>query len=54
LYGWDQVASAFEKISTREEGNGLMPKQAGIISNKWFPAAHIDFYVAQPIIKSCL
>src|SRR5258706_1868009 len=51
LYGWDQVASAFEKISASEEGNGSMSKQAGVISNKWFPAAHIDFYVAQPINK---
>ncbi|MGC4020780.1 MAG: glycosyltransferase family 39 protein [Cyclobacteriaceae bacterium] len=48
LYGWDQVNSAFEKISQREEQNGLMQKRSDIISYKWFPGAHIDFYVAQP------
>ncbi|MBI1767090.1 MAG: glycosyltransferase family 39 protein [Bacteroidetes bacterium] len=48
LYGWDQVANAFKKIVEREEKNGTMSKQVGIISFKWFPAAHIDFYIAQP------
>ncbi|GHN00968.1 glycoside hydrolase [Cytophagales bacterium WSM2-2] len=49
LYGWDQVADAFTKIAEREEKNGTMPVQAGIVSHKWFPGAHIDFYVAQPL-----
>ena len=28
-----------------------MPKQADVVSFKWFPAAHTDFYVAQPLNK---
>lgn len=48
LYGWNQVASAFAKIAEQEEKNGMMPKDAGIISFKWFPASHLDFYVARP------
>jgi len=47
LYGWNQVAKSFQRISQREEQQGTMPGQAGIISYKWFPGAHIDFYVAQ-------
>ncbi len=48
MYGWDQIASAFDKVSSQEEASGKMPKQAGIISYKWFPGADIDFYVANP------
>jgi len=48
LYGWNQVSKSFKEISQREELQGTMPGQAGIISFKWFPGAHIDFYVAQP------
>lgn len=48
LYGWSQVNEAFRKISAREESIGAMMKNAALVSNKWFPAAHLDFYVAQP------
>jgi hypothetical protein len=48
MYGWDQIAIAFDKIALREEASGSMPKQSSIISYKWFPASHIDFYVARP------
>jgi len=51
LYGWNQVANAFAKTAVQEEKKGTMPKDAGIISFKWFPAAHLDFYVAQPTQK---
>lgn len=48
MYGWKQVNEAFEKIAEREELAGRMPRQAGLVSNKWFPAAHLDFYCAWP------
>ncbi len=48
LYGWNQVGNAFENISSSEEKLGTMPKDAGIVSFKWFPGAHLDFYVAHP------
>lgn len=51
LYGWDQVSKGFWEAAEREETKGAMPKGAGIVSYKWFPAAHIDFYVAQPLHK---
>ncbi|HCW07412.1 MAG TPA: hypothetical protein DGG95_08630 [Cytophagales bacterium] len=51
MYGWNQIAEGFKKVAEREESNGTMPHEAAIISNKWFPGAHIDFYVAQPIHK---
>lgn len=30
----------------------VMSNDALIISNKWFPASHIDFYIAMPLNKS--
>ena len=48
MYGWNQVEKAFVKIAEREEKNGTMPKQADMISYKWFPGANEDFYVAAP------
>lgn len=48
MYGWQQINEAFKKISFREEQSGTMPKNAPLISTKWFPAAHLDFYCARP------
>jgi hypothetical protein len=48
LYGWHQVGDAFKVIAQREESAGLMPAGSALISNKWFPGAHLDFYVATP------
>jgi 4-amino-4-deoxy-L-arabinose transferase-like glycosyltransferase len=48
MYGYDQVGEAFKKITEREESNGFMAKGSALVSNKWFPGAHLDFYVAQP------
>ncbi len=48
LYGWDQIGEAFKVISAREEKNGTMPVGSDMVSFKWFPGAHLDFYVARP------
>jgi hypothetical protein len=48
MYGYDQINRAFKKISMREESGGSMQKGSGLISNKWFPGAHLDFYAARP------
>ena len=48
LYGWNQVGDAFNAVATREEKQGNMPAQSGLVSFKWFPGAHTDFYVASP------
>jgi 4-amino-4-deoxy-L-arabinose transferase-like glycosyltransferase len=54
LYGWQQIANKFSEVSKREEANGTMPRGASLVSNKWFPGAHIDFYVAQPCKRNLL
>jgi hypothetical protein len=48
MYGWHQVHDAFHVVAQREETNGTMPNGADLISYKWFPGTHLDFYVAQP------
>jgi 4-amino-4-deoxy-L-arabinose transferase-like glycosyltransferase len=48
MNGWDQVRKAFTTIAAREEKNGKMPANSSIVSDKWFPGTHLDFYVAQP------
>ena len=49
MYAWKQAGLKFQqflkKEGIKEEDNGRVK----IISNKWFPAAHIDFYIAHPL-----
>ncbi len=49
MYGWDQIHDPFEKIVNSDLEQGLMDSNAVMISNKWFPAAHLDYYVANPM-----
>lgn len=48
LFGWNQVNDAFRKVAEREEAAGTMPRDAGVVTYRMFPAAHLDFYVAEP------
>jgi len=48
LYGWKQIGDSFKDIAIREENNGNMPVGSGVVSFKWFPGAHLDFYAAHP------
>lgn len=43
MYGWEQASKKLSKIF---EEKGL--KNKPIISNKWYPASHIDYYIARP------
>lgn len=51
MYGWEQLGIKFSEISARDLRNGVMPETAPIITFRWFPAAHYDFYVANNINK---
>jgi hypothetical protein len=51
MYGWKKSVPDFSKIIDGDIKNGLVKPGAVIICNKWFPAAHIDFYVALPLHK---
>jgi len=51
LYGWKDIKRSVENIVAADIKNGLMKADAVIICNKWFPAAHTDFYIALPLQK---
>lgn len=48
IYGWQDLASTFKHLRQRNISAGISDTPF-IISNKWFPGAHIDNYVAQPL-----
>jgi hypothetical protein len=47
MYGWKQGG---EKVASFFKKNQSL-KDISILSNKWFPAAHIDYYLAKPMGK---
>ena len=49
LYGWHSFEKTFEELRNKDTATHLMQPDAVIISNKWFPAAHLDYYVAHPL-----
>lgn len=48
MYGWEQFGLKFSELADQDFYTKDMNADAPIISNKWFPAAHLDYYVAQP------
>lgn len=48
MYGWKQIQNTFKKIYDADIKSGVT-STSFIISNKWFPGAHIDNYIAQPL-----
>lgn len=49
LYGYEQVGNEFAGIVQRDRLNELMPQDAILIGNNWFPLANYDYYAASPI-----
>ncbi len=54
MYGWNSFKKDFKKILDADLQSGNMKTDAVIICNKWFPAAHIDNYVAIPLQKNVI
>jgi len=48
MYGWKQFAEKFSQISDQDFYTKNMNADAPVIAGKWFPAAHLDYYFAQP------
>jgi len=49
LEGWGRFGKEFGVWIAEEEKKGTLPAGLSIVSNKWFPAAHIEYYVARPL-----
>lgn len=48
LSGWKDLGKEFTAIVKQDQLNGIMKPNPVLISNKWFPAGHIEFYVSRP------
>jgi len=49
LYGWGSFSEQFISWKTDAEKNGIIAPGTAIVCNKWFPAAHLDYYLARHI-----
>ncbi|WP_281636433.1 ArnT family glycosyltransferase [Flavobacterium marginilacus] len=48
MYDWNFFKTEFEKVRNKNIESGIT-KTTFVINNKWFPGAHIDNYIAQPL-----
>jgi hypothetical protein len=49
MYGWDQLRQGFAGKYKRAVSDNKISKDFVLISYRWFPAAHLDYYVAEPL-----
>ncbi len=49
MYGWKQSGRKFEQFLVRENINGSDRESITLLSDKWYPGAHIDYYIAAPL-----
>ena len=54
MYGWSKAKDQVSLVINDDIRNKTMSKDALIIENKWFPAAHIEHYIANPLNKTVL
>ncbi len=49
MFGWKQAGIKFRQFLSKENIPPEDYENVKIISDEWFPAAHLDFYVAHPL-----
>jgi hypothetical protein len=54
MFGMDQVRAGVEEVLARDVATGRVSAEAPLMSYRWFPAAHIDYYVARPLGRNFL
>jgi hypothetical protein len=54
MYGWQQLQRPFAQLAQQDMRTGRMMPHAPLITNRWFPAAHLDYYVAMPLKRAVL
>lgn len=47
MYGWQDFGTAFQAWEKQVVEARQLPAGLPIVCNKWFPAAHIDYYIAR-------
>jgi hypothetical protein len=48
MYGWKKFGNHFNQWLQQQENLNKLQPDIKIVANKWFPASHIEFYVAKP------
>ena len=48
MYGWRDLGKKFKALREQDLKLGIMHEKSPIVTYKWFPAAHYDYYVAKP------
>jgi len=48
MWGWQAFEQQFAQFLTQQK-DSLNYNKLKIVSNKWFPAAHLEYYVARPL-----
>ncbi|HIZ87387.1 MAG TPA: hypothetical protein IAC03_04425, partial [Candidatus Coprenecus pullistercoris] len=46
---WDQLRDGFAEVREEALAGGRASEDDPVYSNKWFPAANIDYYVTSPL-----
>ncbi len=54
MFGMDQVHDGVSAILADDVSSGRMSADAPLMSYRWFPAAHLDYYVARPLGRRLL
>lgn len=49
LYGWKQLGNKFKGLYGEDLQQGVVKPGVIMLSWRWFPAANLDYYVAQPL-----
>lgn len=47
ISGWKDFAAAFHSLVQEDAAAGRMKPNASLLSGKWFPGGHLEFYVAR-------
>lgn len=51
MYGWRQLRREFKPWLEEQERSGVIGPGIKLVTYKWFPGAHVDYYVAGPLRK---
>jgi hypothetical protein len=51
MYGWRTFGTEFRTWCTEQISQGTIPPDVKFISNNWFPASHLEYYVTRQLQK---
>jgi len=49
MYGWSQLEDHIKSQFIEDKKKAIVDDDIILLSHKWFPAAHLDYYVARPL-----